>query len=66
MSLLALAVTVTRSTIDQPKKWSTEDEGGCITLVKNASGPILGFPSNRSLNDAYILCVVYDPILYIT
>jgi beta-glucosidase len=49
LSLLAFAATVISSTIDQPKKWSTEDEGDGIVLVKNQNGPTLGYSSKSGL-----------------
>ena len=50
LSLLAFAATIISSTNTDPlKKWTTEDEGDGIVLVKNQNGPTLGYSSKSGV-----------------
>ena len=50
LSLLAFAATIISSTNTDPlKKWTTQDEGDGIVLVKNQNGPTLGYSSKSGV-----------------
>src|ERR1700754_2853065 len=49
LSLLAFAVTISSSIVNQPNKWKATDEQDGIILVKNANGPTLGYSSKSGV-----------------
>lgn len=49
LSLLAFAVTISSSMVNQPNKWTVADEQDGIILVKNQNGPTLGYSSNSGV-----------------
>jgi len=48
LSLVAFAATIISST-NQTQKWTSEDEGDGIVLVKNTNGPTLGYSSKSGV-----------------